>query len=352
MTTQASAEHVRRLPKAELHCHVEGCARTSTIQELATKNGVELPVDDPRDLYKFTSLTHFLEILTVVVRCLRTADDYRRITYEALEDAVSAGVRYREMFFSPKFAMQFGVPFDTIWQGIRDGLIDARADFDINARMILEFDKQLGVAHTIEMAEFAASEPDRDLLVGIGAESEEVGVDHRIFIPAFDLARRNGLRTTMHAGEEGPAENIRVAINECGCERIDHGFHLVDDPDLTRQVADAGIPVTVCPSSNRAIGLVDEIAAHPFDQMRRAGVLVSVNTDDPGMMGFDLADEYHTVATAFDYDLDDMESLSLAGVASSWASDDEKRAMRGSFISEFGVLRTEYGLPTRSAGYD
>jgi adenosine deaminase len=331
--TIATPAHVRRLPKVELHCHVEGCARATTIRELAAKNGVQLPVDDPTQLYEFTSLTHFLEILTVVVSCLQTADDYRRITYEALEDAVAAGVRYREMFFSPKFAMQFGVPFETIWEGIRAGLIEARSDFDITARMILEFDKQLGVDHTIEMAEFAASEPDRDLLVGIGAESEEIGVDHRIFVPAFDLARRNWLRCTMHAGEEGPAENIRVAIDACGCERIDHGFHLLDDPDLTRRVADMGIPVTVCPSSNRAIGLVDEIASHPFDRMRRAGVMVSINTDDPGMMGFDLADEYLTVASAFDYDLDDIESLSLDGIASSWASDDEKRGMRRSFVA-------------------
>jgi adenosine deaminase len=156
----------------------------------------------------------------------------------------------------------------------------------------------------------------------------------------------------MHAGEEGPAENIRVALDACGCERIDHGFHLLDDADLTRQVADDGIPVTVCPSSNLAIGLVEEIAEHPFDGMRRAGVLVSINTDDPGMMGFDLADEYLTVADAFDYDLDDMESLSVDGIASSWASDDEKRAMRGSFVAEFDSLRREYGLPARAGGKD
>ena len=345
MATSATAEHLRRLPKVELHCHVEGCARATTIQEIAARNEVRLPVDDPRDLYKFTSLTHFLEILTVVVSCLQTADDYRQITYEALEDAVAAGIRHREMFFSPKFAMQFGVPYDTIWQGIRAGLIEATNDFDITARMILEFDKQLGVEHTLEMVELAAREPDRDLLVGVGAESEEIGVDHRIFIPAFDLARRHGLRTTMHAGEEGPAENIRVAIDACGCERIDHGFHLIDDPDLTRQVADQGIPFTVCPSSNRAIGLVDEISAHPFDRMRRASVMVSINTDDPGMMGFDLAHEYQTVATAFRYDLEDLEGLSLAGVESSWASDDEKRGMRQTFVAEFEALRQEYGFP-------
>ena len=348
MMTPTSLEHLRRLPKVELHCHVEGCARTDTVRELAAKNDVSLPVDDPTKLYEFRDLTHFLEILTLVVRCLQTADDYRRVTYEALEDAAACGIRHREMFFSPKFAMQFGVSFDTIWGGIRAGLIEARTDFDITARMILEFDKQLGAEHTIEMVELAASVPDRDLLVGVGAESEEIGIDHRMFVPAFDLARRHGLRTTMHAGEEGPAENIRVALDACGCERIDHGFHLIDDVDLTRQVADDGIPVTSCPSSNRAIGLVDEIAAHPFDRMRRAGVMVSLNTDDPGMMGFDLADEYATVAAAFGYSLEDLESISLAGISSSWASEDEKRGMRRSFVSEFDALRRQYGLPERT----
>lgn len=339
-----SLEHLRRLPKVELHCHLEGCVRATTVQDLARKNGVTLPVSDPSELYSFTNLTHFLEILAAVVGCFQTADDYERITYEVLEDAAAAGIRYSEMFFSPRFADEAGVLIDTMWTGIRAGLIAARHDLDIEARMIIEFDKQLGPDHAMEMVTFAASEPDRDLLVGVGAESEEIGIDHRMFTPAYELARQHGLRGTMHAGEEGPAENIEVAVYHCGCERIDHGFHLLDDADLTRRVAADGVPFTMCPSSNRAIGLVDHIASHPFDGMRQNGVLVTINTDDPGMMGFDLGEEYQRVADAFGYNLDDVESLSLAGIDASWMSDDEKHSMRDSFTAQFATLRAEYEL--------
>lgn len=344
----ATSEHLRRLPKAEIHCHLEGSTRAATIADLAIKNGVDLPVEDPEELYEFTNLNQFLDIYTVMCRCLVTADDFRRITYEALEDAVAAGVRYREMFFSPGFTMRFGVPLSTIWEGIRAGLLDARQDLAIQARMILDFDKPSGPAHAVEMAKFAGSEADRDLLIGLGADSVESGIDHAAFAPAYEVARRHGLRCTMHAGEDGPAENIRVAIEDCGCERVDHGFRLLDDPELTARVAEQRIPVTACPTSNVVIAhLVPDVAGHPFGAMRAANVLASLNSDDPGMMRFDLGDEYATVAVAFSYDLEEMEQISLDGIESSWAPDDEKRSMSASFIAEFNALRAEYGLLSR-----
>jgi adenosine deaminase len=349
--TTATADHLRRLPKVELHCHLEGSTRAATVGDLARKNGVELPVENPEDLYKFTNLNQFLDIYTVMCRCFVSADDFRRITYEALVDAVAAGVHYREMFFSPGFTMSFGVPISTIWEGIRAGLLDARHDLNIQARMILDFDKPSGVAHAIEMAEFAGSEPDRDLLIGMGADSVESGIDHSAFAPAYEVARKYGLRCTMHAGEDGPADNIRIALDDCGCERIDHGFRLLDDSDLTARVAERRIPVTACPTSNVVIAnVVPDVASHPFGAMRKAGVLASLNSDDPGMMQFDLADEYPTVAEAFGYSLEEMETISLDGIESSWAPDDEKRTLRTSFVAEFNELRDEYGLPLRDTG--
>jgi adenosine deaminase len=346
--TKAVAEHLRRLPKVELHCHLEGSSRATTIRELAAKNGVAFPVEDPAHLYTFTSLNQFLEIYDVVCRSLVTPDDFRRITYEALEDGVRAGVRYREMFFSPGFPIRLGVPVKTVWEGIRTGLLEARADLDIQARMILDFDKPSGAGHAMEMAEFAGSEPDRDLLIGVGADSVERDIDHRIFAPAFEEAGRHGLRRTMHAGEDGPADNIRIAIEECGCERIDHGFRLLDDPELTDRVVARQIPVTVCPTSNVVIAnVVPDVASHPFARERERGVLATLNSDDPGMMRFDVADEYVAVAEAFGYELEDMEEISLAGIESCWASQDEKRALRRRFHREFDELRSEYGVPAR-----
>jgi adenosine deaminase len=345
--TTATEAHVRRLPKVELHCHVEGSARPSTIADLARANGVTLPVDDPNDLFAFTDLNQFLSIYDVICRSLCTADDFRRITYEALEDGARADVRYREMFFSPGFVIRLGVPVETVWAGIQAGLSEAQADFDIQARMILDFDKPSGVQHALEMVEFAA-EQDRDELVGLGADSVERDVDHRAFAPAFARARAVGLRRTIHAGEDGPAENIRIALDDLGVERIDHGFRLLDDDRLTQRVVDEGVALTVCPTSNVVIAnVVPDVASHPFARQRARGVHVTINSDDPGMMRFDVADEYAAVWRAFDYSLEDMEQLALAGISASFAPDDQQRALTRRFEQEFDSLRNEFGVPAR-----
>ncbi len=345
--TSATAGHLRRLPKAELHCHVEGAARASTIAELARSNGVALPVADPSELYRFTDLNQFLEIYDVVCRSLVTADDFHRIAYEACEDGAAAGVRYREMFFSPGFVLRLGVAIETVWAGLSAGVRDANADLDITCRLILDIDKPSGAAHAEAMADFAAS-CDREVLLGIGGDSVERGIDHRAFAVAFSAAGRAGLRRTLHAGEDGPAENIRIALDVLGCERIDHGFRLLDDPELTAEVIDRGVPLTVCPTSNVVIAhVVPDVATHPFDEQRRLGVAVTLNSDDPGMMRFDLADEYVAVADAYGYDLDIMEDLSLASIAASWASAPEKAELRARFVAEFDDLRSAADLPLR-----
>ena len=337
--TTCSDQQARLLPKVELHAHVEGSARASTIAELAHSNGIDFPVEDPADLFQFTDLNQFLSIYETICRSLVTVDDFRRITYEALEDAVAAGVRYREMFFSPGFVLDLGVTIETVWEGISIGMAEAHADLDIKCRMILDIDKPSGAAHAEAMIAFAADQ-DRDLLIGVGGDNVERGVDHRSFAAAFEAAARQGLRRTFHAGEDGPAENIAIAIDVLGCERIDHGFTLLDDAELTQRVIDLGVALTVCPTSNVVIAnVVPDVASHPFDRMRAAGVKVTVNSDDPGMMNFDLADEYAAVRSAFGYDLETMESLSLAGIDASWAPEDEKKALRSRFEGEFAAVR-------------
>lgn len=338
---------LRRLPKVELHCHVEGAARASTILELAASRGVNLPSTDPAELFAFTDLNQFLSIYDVICASLCTADDFHRIAYEACEDGVAAGVRYREMFFSPGFVIKLGVPVETVWAGVSAGVTDANHDLDIECRLVLDFDKPTGPAHALEMVDFAAS-CDRQLLLGIGADSVERGIDHRAFAAAFTAARKAGLHRTIHAGEDGPAENIAIGVHELGCERIDHGFRLLDDARLTDEIVDRRIPLTVCPTSNVVIAnIVPDVAAHPLDEMRRRGVLATVNSDDPGMMRFDVADEYAAVAAAYGYSLEEMEQISLDGIEASWMSDDEKASMTTSFCVEFDSLRSEFGLAPR-----
>jgi adenosine deaminase len=309
---------------------------------------VTLPVADPSELFRFTDLNQFLSILEVICRTLVRADDFRRITYEALEDGTRAGVRYREMSFSPGFVLKLGIPIETVWQGIAQGVADAEVDFGITCRMILDVEKPSGPAHALEMVEFAARQ-DRNRLIGVGGDSVEQGIDHRAFAPAFTRARHEGLHRAMHAGEDGPAGNIRVALDDLGCERIDHGFRLLDDREVTRRVVAERIPLTVCPISNVVIGnLVPDVAHHPIVRQRALGVLTTVNSDDPGMIATDIGDDYAAVHEAFGWDLGTMEQLSLDAIEASWASDDEKARMRGDFTREFEALRTEYGLVPRT----
>ena len=173
-------------------------------------------------------------------------------------------------------------------------------------------------------------------------------VDLAALAEPFARARSLGLRTTMHLGEEGPAADIAAGLDLVGVERIDHGFSLIDDPALTARVAEAGIACTVCPTSNRSIGLVDSIAEHPVLAMRDAGVVVTLNSDNAAMFGIDLADEYANVTDAFGCSLDELEDFSLAAVDAAWLDDEARRDMRRDFIAQMTRLRIDHRRAPRA----
>lgn len=331
--------HLRALPKVELHTHVEGAARPATIAAIARRNGVALGVDDPADLYRYRDLADFLRVYDVVCRSLQRADDLHQVTYEALAMAAAAGVRRQEMFFSPTFLMRHGVAWAELWSGISRGVADAEQDHGIVGRMILDVDKPSGPAAAGELIELAAS-CDRDVLIGIGGDAGERGVDLVALAEPFAQARRRGFRTTMHLGEEGPAHDIRIGLDAIGVERIDHGFSLRDDVGLARRVASEGIPVTACPTSNRAIGLIDALDQHPLLELRDLGVRVTLNSDNAAMFGIDLADEYANVRDAYRCSQAELEAFCLAGVDASWTDEATKVSMRQEFISDIQRLRS------------
>lgn len=319
----ASDALIRSLPKAELHVHVEGAVAPATIADLARRNGVDLGVADPAELYRYRDLADFLRVFDLVCRSLRTADDLHRVTFEALGIAAAAGVRYREMFFSPTFLMRHGVAFATIWDGIAAGVREAAEEHDIVCRMILDVHKPAGAAAAEELIDLAAG-CDRDVLIGIGGDAGERDIDLVAFAEPFARARRLGLRTTMHLGEEGPSSDIATGVRTLGIERIDHGVSLADDPALTAEVADRRIPVTCCPTSNVSIGILPSVAAHPLLRLDAAGVLVSVSSDNAEMFGVDVADELSKVRDAFDADLDTVGRLCRSSFESAWLDDVER----------------------------
>jgi adenosine deaminase len=327
----AADSPLRILPKVELHCHVEGAARARTVAELTAKYGIDLGVGDPDELYEYDSLADFLRAFAMVCSVFRETDDFRRLAYEAAEDGATAGIKYREMFFSPGFHLDRGVPFQVMWEGLVAGVADGEADHGIRTRLILDVDKPKGIGPAMALLE-AARHTDRDLLIGIGGDSTERGLDHRVFAPLVAGAHEIGLKACFHCGEDGPAENILHMV-EAGIDRIDHGTHLLDLPDLAARVVDEQIPITSCPTSNVELGIVDSLAQHPFADLHASGALVTLNSDDPAFFRFDLADEFERVATTFDYDYETMVAINANAIDASWLDESDKATLRSEFAA-------------------
>jgi adenosine deaminase len=331
------------LPKVELHCHVEGAIRPRTVVQLARKNRRSLPTEDPTELYRYHSLDSFLAIFWLVQELLADPDDWERVGYESVRDAAPFGLRYREMFFTPARHLAAGQDLSGIVAGLTRGVARAEAETGVRCMLICDIDRAYGPGPAHEQVErlVALRRAGRaDRVIGLGMDSTERGVDPRSFADTFALAERGGLRRTAHAGEDTGPENIATAIEALGIERIDHGLAILDDPQLTARVAEARIPLDVCPNSNVVIAnRFERLADHPFRRMRQAGLLATLNTDDPAMTDLDLGREYRSVAGALDMPWDEMVAVALDGVEASWLDPGEKTAMRRSFEREIAGIR-------------
>lgn len=330
------------IPKVELHCHVEGTIRPTTVVDLARKSGRRLPTDDPRELYRYDSLDSFLAIFWFVQELLTDADDWERAAYESVIDAAPHGLRYREMFFTPARHLAAGQHLGEIVAGLTRGVERAEAETGVGCVLICDIDRAYGGAAGRELVELAGDlrrSGRAERVVGIGMDSTERGVDLRDFGDAFALAARLGFRRTGHAGEDAGPENVATALDALGIERIDHGLSILDDPGLTARVAEARIPLTVCPNSNVVIAnKVASLEKHPFRRMRQAGLLATLNTDDPAMADLDLGREYRSVAQALQMPWDEVVAVSLDGVEASWLDVGEKRQLRKAFEREIAAL--------------
>lgn len=334
-----------RLPKVELHCHLEGTIAPATVAELASKNGYPLPVSRIEDLYEYDSLNGFLEVFWFVQALLCSPEDWERVAYESVVQAVPHGLRYRETFFTPARHLEAGQDLAGIVEGITRGLEAAEAETGARAVAICDMDRAYGGAAGLELIERLVElrrSGRADRVIGIGMDSTELGVELRDYAPAFELARSAGLRGTAHAGEDAGPDNIETALDVLGAERIDHGLSILQDRDITARVAAEGIALTVCPNSNVVIAnKVEELSQHPFRQMREAGLLATLNTDDPAMTDLDLGKEYRSVASALDMSFEDMAAVALDGVEATWLHDDEKRSLRHEFEREIDALRAD-----------
>jgi adenosine deaminase len=300
-----------RLPKTELHVHIEGTLEPEMMFRLATKNGVALPfagVEQVRAAYRFTDLQSFLDIYYQGATVLRTPEDFYDLMAAYLERAAGDGVRHAEIFFDPQSHTIRGIGFEVFMRGFRDAVSDARRRLGITADLILCFLRHLSGDEAV--ATIMEAEPFLDGVIGVGIDSSEKDRPPEMFEEAYARARELGLRAVAHAGEEGPPQYVRGALDVLGAERIDHGVRSLEDPHLVDRLRREQIPLTVCPMSNVALQVVSGLSDHPLPAMIEAGLLVSINSDDPAYFGGYIGDNYRETQAALG--LEDVTLVELA----------------------------------------
>jgi adenosine deaminase len=288
---------IDRLPKTELHLHIEGTLEPELLLDLAGRNGYELPfedVDAARAAYRFTDLQSFLDIYYRGAGVLQTPRDFYDLMSAYLRRAAAEGVRHAEIFFDPQTHTERGVGFPVFMEGFRSAIADVRAEAGITADLIMCFLRHLSGEEAV--ATLREAEPHLEGVIAVGLDSTEIGRPMELFEEAYERARGLGLRAVAHAGEEGPPENITAALDVLGAERIDHGVRCLEDPEVVRRLVRDGIPLTVCPISNVAVKVVDRIEDHPLPRLIEAGITVTVNSDDPAYFGGYVGDNYQELA--------------------------------------------------------
>jgi adenosine deaminase len=327
------SEYLRRLPKVELHCHVEGTLRPATVVELADKHGIALPTHDVRHIYDYSTIYEFLEIFRLVNSIVIDRDDFARVAYESLEDGVQLGnLKYREMFFNPTLHTMA-----TIIDGLIDGLRAAEADYGVRSALIADVYRQDPVAMALQMVE-EVIEHRRDEVIGLGMDAAEAPDPPEQFADCFALAGKAGLHRTSHASEDGPAVNITTCLDLLGCERIDHGYHILQDDAVVARCRDDGIHFTCGPTSTAVVYGWPDLTKHPINGMLAAGLLLHLNSDDPTMFHTDIGKEYVDFVGQNGYPPDVAKTMVLNGVDATWLDPSDKASLRAAMEAEIAAL--------------
>jgi adenosine deaminase len=305
-----SAEFVRRLPKAEVHVHLEGCFERDQLHGSGAG---------------FSDLSAFLAALDRACESVETAEQLADLARGFGSREAASGVRYADLVVNHAHWPAWHGRLAAFVDAIDAGLSEAEADGGPPVGLCPSFSRTASGAEAVEFVEsLLALRHPRVVALSIDGNEAAAGRTGPRFAEAFALARRGGLRRTVHAGESSGPDGVRDAIDLLGAERIDHGVRAIEDPALVRELAARGIPLGVCPGSNVLLGLYPDLAAHPIDGLLRAGVRVSINTDDPGVMGLRLEDEYAAAAQAFDWDASVVRGLARTSIEASFAHEDLK----------------------------
>ncbi len=320
------AELLRRMPKAELHVHIEGTLEPELIFKLARRNGVTLPYANEATLraaYAFTNLQSFLDLYYAGASVLLQEQDFYDMAWAYFERAQADGVVRAELFFDPQTHTVRGVPMGTVIEGLSRACADAQTKLGISADLILCFLRHLSEEDAFATLEAAL--PWRKHFIGVGLDSSEVGHPPEKFARVFARCRELGLHLVAHAGEEGPPAYVWSALDVLKVERIDHGVQSIHDPALMQRLADSRMPLTVCPLSNLKLCVFADLKQHNLRRMLDAAVCVTINSDDPAYFGGYLLDNYLQTFEALQLDAGHARTLAANSLTASFAPEADKR---------------------------
>jgi adenine deaminase len=316
---------IERLPKCELHIHIEGSLEPELMFALARRNNIRLKypsVDQLRRAYSFGNLQDFLDLYYQGMSVLIAEQDFYELARAYLERARADNVRHVEMFFDPQGHTSRGIAFATVIGGLHRAIVDARRDLGVEASLIMCFLRHLDEADAARTLDAALE--FRDRIVGVGLDSSERGHPPSKFKRVFARAREAGLFLSAHAGEEGPASYVWEALDELGVARIDHGNRALEDAALIGRIARERVPLTMCPLSNLRLRVIDDLVHHPLRRMLDKGVVATVNSDDPAYFGGYVNQNYRAVADALGLTRAEIAACVRNGVAASLMTAPEK----------------------------
>jgi len=304
------SELIQMLPKAELHMHIEGSLEPELMFKLAARNGIDLPYDSVAELqakYDFNNLQEFLDIYYQGCAVLQTEQDFYDLAWAYLERAKQDHVVHTEIFYDPQSHTDRGIPFDTAIKGLYRAFNDAQEQLGISFHIIACFLRHLPEQDALDL--YPEILKHQDKILGIGLDSSELGHPPEKYQRVFEQAKKDGFKVVAHAGEEGPAEYVKQAIELLDVDRIDHGNHCLDDDILTAQIAHKNLALTVCPLSNLKLKVVKDLKDHPIKTMLKKGLMATINSDDPAYFGGYINDNFYQLAEAVDLSDDDIFTL-------------------------------------------
>ncbi|RSL54324.1 hypothetical protein CEP54_009946 [Fusarium duplospermum] len=317
-------DFIRGIPKADLHMHIEGCIEPDMMFTLAERNGIPLRWKSPealRDAYKFNDLQSFLTLYFEGCSVLVKKQDFYDVTFAYLQRAHSENVVRAELFIGPQTFTENGTPLSELMEGVLGAIQEAEQTLGINAGLIISTHRHRTEDEALELLDSIM--PWKDRIIGIGMGGSEKPNPPSKFTTYFKTCRERGFRTCIHAGEEGPSDYVRQAIEQLQIDRIDHGIACLSDAELVAELVEKQIPLTVYPVSNLKLNVVSSLASHPLRELLDAGVRVSINSDDPPYFGAYINDNFIQSQAALGLSVDDIITLARNSISSSFLHEGE-----------------------------